>query len=262
MNSLLPGYGQFLLGRRIRGAVFAITALISLVIAFFAIFNYYVDILRISVNVYLICLSIAIFDSMPKLQRSGIYDRFVNICLAGGVWLGCFFYVNSASTAISGFLWDGAELLTLGNNYNPDSVIQRGDTVIVRREQSYKRGSIIIFEHLQPYLYGGRLALHEHMRGLDKIIGLPGEQITVKNGIVMVNGKILDGQKELMLFVGKIPDMQWMLSENEYFAVNSNMQPRLMNYMAQQRKSTVIEANAIKGRIVRIVSPVYRRSYL
>lgn len=251
---LLPGTGQFFLKRRTRGIIFIIPGLLALLTFALATYNYSLGALRMSSNIYLVFQCIAVFDAMPRVRAERVADWFVNIFLAVGVWLGCFIVMNHAVTYSTGYFWDGGELRTIMYNYPDSCLVRRGDTVLIIKEQAYSRGDIVIFNSM-PYLYGNRLIWNNNYIGVDKIIGLPGETVNVKAGIISIDSVKLDNKSKRTLLPCKIPDMQWKLGKNEYFIISSNAPQALLKRFPDVRKASVINIERINGRIARIVSP-------
>ena len=75
-----------------------------------------------------------------------------------------------------------------------------------------QRGEVVVF----------RYPRNISQRFIKRIIGLPGEKIEIEAGVVMVNGKILDESKYLLLGVQTSGDIQISLDENEYFVLGDN----------------------------------------
>ena len=75
-----------------------------------------------------------------------------------------------------------------------------------------QRGEVVVF----------RYPKNISQRFIKRIIGLPGEKIEIEAGVVMVNGKILDESKYLLLGVQTSGDIQISLDENEYFVLGDN----------------------------------------
>ena len=68
-----------------------------------------------------------------------------------------------------------------------------------------------------PYRYGHRTGWNNHYLNIDRVIGLPGETVSVKNGLVSINSAVPENQEKLTLQPRKIPDMQWTLGTDELF---------------------------------------------
>lgn len=263
MSFVVPGSGQLVMGRLVRGVLFLGAWLILLLFVLFAIITYNADMLGNTANVYLVCMCLAALDAMPKSgSYSLVYAWVVNICLAMLVWLGCLVAVNVMFSGAANYLWGSSELIVLRNRFPADCPLQFGDSVACRPEALYSRGSIVFFNAWSPYTYDGKLHWNHDYRGLDRIIGLPGELITVKDGIVMVDGNELPDQTKLTLNRCKIPDMEWQLSNNEYFIVTSGGQVALTKHLADYREATVVKPDKIRGRAVRILAPASRRRSL
>ena len=102
-----------------------------------------------------------------------------------------------------------------GNSMNP--TLTDGDNLIVDK-LSYRfsdpeRYDIIVF----PYQY------QKDTYYIKRIIGMPGETVQVIDGMVYINGEMLDESygKEVMLYAGEASEPV-ILGENEYFVLGDN----------------------------------------
>ena len=75
-----------------------------------------------------------------------------------------------------------------------------------------QRGEVVVF----------RYPRNVSQRFIKRIIGLPGEKIEIKAGVVMVNGKILDESEYFPSGVQTLGNIQISLDENEYFVLGDN----------------------------------------
>ena len=78
---------------------------------------------------------------------------------------------------------------------------------------------------------------------IKRVVGLPGEKITVKNGNVYINGVRLDESEYLSPQLKTTNDDAWMLKANEYFVLGDNRQHSL-----DSRKFGPIDRSYIIGR--------------
>lgn len=259
LSFLLPGLGQLLMGRRIRGVIFIIPSLLALLCFVLAMYNYSIDTLRVSMNVFLIFQCMSVFDAMPRIRAVHVRDWFVNIMLALAVWIGCFIAVNSSVVSATHYFWEGSELRNIFYHYPDTCLIQYDDTLLIQKKDSYARGNIVMYTCSVPYLYGNSTRWNTNYITLGKIIGIPGETVSVKNDIISVDSIELENQAELTLMPRKIPDMKWTLSTDEYFIITSTIQPRLLQHIHEQRKGAVQKIDNIVGHATHIVSPFARR---
>jgi TM2 domain-containing membrane protein YozV/signal peptidase I len=263
LSFLLPGSGQFILERYRRGMIFLIPSLLAVLIFISGILAYSIGTINLAASIYLIFQCISIFDAMPRIRAQGIGDLFMNLTVAALLWLGCFVSVNIAATRTVNYFWSGIEQRNLMYDYPEDCVFRRGDTVLIRPQETYARGDIVVYTCSMPYLYGNSPRWDNDYPGIDRIIALPGETVSIKDGIVFVDSRELENQQDLTVLKCKIPDMQWKLGENEYFIFTSVVQVRaLLNVIAKSRKTTVIKHDRITGRITRITAPLERRRSL
>jgi signal peptidase I len=264
LSLLIPGAGQFLLKRQMRGIIFMLLGFLTLLIFFLAMAQCLINIIYISASIYIILQSIAICDVSPRVRFRRTGDLLVNISIAGLVWFGCYLITNQLMTVTNNYFWPDTELRTLRYNYPKSSIIQFNDTVLIQRQQSYSRGNILVYNCPVPYIYDNNIGWNHTYTAINKVIGLPGEKIKVKDGVVFINSIELENQSKLTMIEYNIPDMQWTLNQDEYFIINANLRIRrsYVRLIAKTRKMSVININAINGRIVRIVSPFQRRKSL
>ena len=102
LSFLLPGTGQFFLGRRLRGLAFLLPGLLALLTFILAMYNYLINTLNLAASVYLVFQCISVFDAMPRIRATRASDWLVNIFLAATVWLGCYVSINIALTLCDG----------------------------------------------------------------------------------------------------------------------------------------------------------------
>jgi signal peptidase I len=98
-----------------------------------------------------------------------------------------------------------------------------------------QRGEVVVFR------YPGNIS----QRFIKRIIGLPGEKIEIKNGQVLVNGKILDESKYLPSGLQTTGNLQISLNENEYFVLGDN---RIFSF--DSRQWGVLPRKNIIGRVL------------
>jgi len=254
---ILPGTGQFFMRRQIRGTIFLIPSLIALLTFFIALSNYSIDAVNLSANTYLVFQCMAVFDAMPRIRAIQISDWGVNIVLALMVWVCCFAAINTTITFTTDYAWEGARLRTLMYNYPEGCAIQLGDTMLFQQQDTYARGDIIMYTYTAPAFYNNSVRWN-NIAGIDKVVGLPGETASVRNGIILINSVALENQEELTVMTVKIPNMEWTLGKNEYFVITSNLPARFSKVLGGNRKATVLNVTQITARAVRIVSPFSR----
>jgi signal peptidase I len=123
-----------------------------------------------------------------------------------------------------------------GQSMEPN--FENGNYLIVD-ELSYRfrdpqRGEVVVFH------YPKNLS----QRFIKRIIGLPGEKIEIKEGQVLVNGKIFDESAYLPPGLQTPGNIQISLGENEYFVLGDN---RLFSF--DSRQWGVLPRKDIIGRV-------------
>ena len=101
-----------------------------------------------------------------------------------------------------------------GQSMEPN--FDKGDYLIVDelsfRLREPKRGEVIVF----------RYPFNPRQRYIKRIIGLPGEEVKIEDGVVKINGKVLDESEYLSLEVKTEGFLEIKLAENEYFVLGDN----------------------------------------
>ena len=262
LSYILPGSGQLLMGRRLRGIAFIIPAILTLLVFALAMSTYLVDGIRTCMNVYLVLQCISVFDAMPKVRASRTADIIANIIIAASIWFVCFFVINTAIPYATRYFWSGSELRIIYYNFPESCIVQYNDTLLLQKKDAYERGNIVMYTCSVPYLYNNRTRWNTNYITIGKILGVPGETVTVKNAIISVNSIELENQAELTLRPQKIPDMEWTLGTDEYFIISSTLQQRLLSRIHEERRGAVQKVKNITGQATRIVSPFARRKDL
>ena len=75
-----------------------------------------------------------------------------------------------------------------------------------------KRGEVIVFKY----------PANPKLKYLKRIIGLPGEEITIENGVVKINGRILDESAYLPPHIQTSGFISIKLGKDEYFVMGDN----------------------------------------
>ncbi len=81
-----------------------------------------------------------------------------------------------------------------------------------RRPERYARGDLV-FYRIHAQQHGGVYVRQGH--GLDRVVGLPGDQVTVTGGEVLVNG--MPPARGLLGAVSGLPDLSYTVGPDEYF---------------------------------------------
>ncbi len=103
-----------------------------------------------------------------------------------------------------------------------------------------QRGDVVVFE----------APVGHNIDFIKRIIGLPGEQISVQDGSIFINGKKLD---EPYLNVESPGDMQKTLGKNEYFVMGDNRPSS-----SDSRVFGPITEDKIQGRVFFVYWPIFR----
>lgn len=137
-------------------------------------------------------------------------------------------------------------IVTLSNTFlvSPASVTRgsmmpnyyEGDDVFVLHSSNYNRFDVVIVL-AEESSYNPLTDMYtSNQYYIKRLIGLPGETITIKDGFIYIDGMMLDDPTTLMVGAGTYCDIQtnspieectWTLGEDEYFLIGDNREASL-----------------------------------
>jgi signal peptidase I len=98
-----------------------------------------------------------------------------------------------------------------------------------------KRGEVIVFKY----------PANPKLKYLKRIIGLPGEEVTIENGVVKINGKVLDESFYLPASVQTSGFISIKLDKDEYFVMGDNR-----DFSSDSRRWGPLPRKLIIGRVI------------
>jgi len=140
----------------------------------------------------------------------------------------------------------GQRVRNIGESMRP--VLNNADVVLVNRiiynASIPQRGDIIVF---QPH---GNEHLHFHIK---RIIGLPGEMIEIREGIVYINGEALEEEYETtQIQDAGLAAEPIVLDGDEYFVLGDN---RMSSEDSRMADVGTVRRSDIEGKVWFVVSP-------
>lgn len=139
------------------------------------------------------------------------------------------------------------ETIVNGSSMNP--TLESADKILLDKIfykiSRLKRYDIIVFNYHDSSLY------------IKRIIGLPGEKVTIRKGRVYINGRILDDDpllKDTMHYAGMAKD-GIKLGENEYFVLGDN---RNNSYDSRWEQVGVVKKSSIIGKVWIRIFPILK----
>ena len=130
------------------------------------------------------------------------------------------------------------ETIVNGSSMNP--TLENSDKLLIDKFAfkigKLNRYDIVVFHHTDTSLY------------IKRIIGLPGERVTIRKGRVYINGRILDDDpliKDNMHYAG-IAKNGVKVGKNEYFVLGDN---RNNSYDSRYEQVGVIKKSSIIGKV-------------
>ena len=153
---------------------------------------------------------------------------------------------------ITAFLFEGS--ITVQES-SMDPTIQAGDVVLINRITyrvgSIKRGDLIAYRNRD---------VEDSVYHIKRVIGLPGETIQIKDGLIMINGETYMEERELPNIVDAgVAAEPVKLRGDEYFVLGDNR-----NNSEDSRFADVgnIKRSYISGKVWYLRSPSSRRGFL
>ncbi len=158
-------------------------AIVGFFISNFLYKNYYQTDIKKNIKIYI-----------TKLLLSGVVSLVIAIVVV----------VPARIFIVQPFFMSGASM---------EPNLTDGDYVLINEfNKDYKRGDIVVFKYPKD----------EKQFFLKRIIGLPGEKVEVKQGIVSVNGRVLDESSYLKSDVVTKGEVSLTLGSDEYFVMGDN----------------------------------------
>ncbi|MBQ6469467.1 MAG: signal peptidase I [Lachnospiraceae bacterium] len=153
---------------------------------------------------------------------------------------------------ITAFLFEGS--ITVQES-SMDPTIQAGDVVLINRISyrlgSVRRGDLIAYRNRD---------VEDSVYHIKRVIGLPGETIQIKDGLIMINGETYMEQRELPNIIDAgIAVEPVKLRNDEYFVLGDNR-----NNSEDSRFADVgnIKRSYISGKVWFLRKPSSRRGFL
>lgn len=141
--------------------------------------------------------------------------------------------------------------MTVVTSGSMEPVLQRGDYALVDQRvalrHSWKRGGVVLLD--KPDQWDG-----EDPTFVKRIIGVPGETLSIVRGQVFINGQLLREPYLKEEQIHEVP-IQVVLGPGQYFVMGDNR-----NNSYDSRDGGPIEESDIQGRIVQIYWPPARVS--
>lgn len=219
LSQLLPGLGHLYLQQALAGGIFLLTGVLSAWLA-----NSMPVLVPIPPLIWaLSCYHVYISFPHRTGRKSGANRQVGAIaCLVVGL-----FVVRLALGATPGWIRQGVEQCIVPSE-SMAPTLQIDDRLFVRRSHAYRpaMGDIVVFTPTAQALDGlpeGDLPENENTEDwlyVKRVVGLPGQQISVKDGLVYVGDRPLAES-----YIQAAPAYDWgpeTVPENSYFVLGDN----------------------------------------
>lgn len=164
----------------------------------------------------------------PRLRRPGFISEIIQTII----------FIVAATV-----LFDMAIPRSLVDGSSMEPTFQDGNRLIVSRLHylagGTQRGDIIVFNSLEAPPEQGVMLIK-------RVIGLPGETVTMRDGQVSIDGNLLVEEyiREACLEY-RCPDQEWVLADDEYFVMGDNR-----NHSRDSRRFGPVAYDKIVGMVV------------
>lgn len=137
------------------------------------------------------------------------------------------------------------ETIVSGSSMSP--TLENSDRLlidkIVYKASELNRFDIVVFNYHDASLY------------IKRIIGVPGDKVIIKDGMVYINGELLSDDpmiQDIMYYSG-IAENEVILGEDEYFVLGDN---RNNSYDSRYDQVGIVNKNKIIGRVLIRIFPI------
>ena len=152
------------------------------------------------------------------------------------------------------FVWYfGQRVSTIGDSMNP--VLENGDIVLVNRfkydASAPRRGDIIVFKP------NGNENLHSSIK---RIVGLPGETVQIKDGVIYIDGEPLKEKYEVTgVTEAGLASEEIVLAGDEFFVLGDNRESS-----EDSRADDIgnVKRSEIEGKAWFIISPAGKIGFI
>lgn len=179
--SIVPGLGHFVFGQRRLGAILLGLWLLLLMLALLA-FPY-------GSALYIFSFAIAVhsFAVISHFSRSLSAMRIAIRCVFGMMaYMVLYMYVYAPTASLAANYVSGITLPSLPSN----PLLQTGDGILFEgpwmRQETFNRGDLVVYQ-INEHQLSGHNYTHAGM-GIDRVIGVPGDTVSVQGGVLLVNG--------------------------------------------------------------------------
>jgi hypothetical protein len=250
--SILPGLAQIRRGPRILGwTLLSVWLAVLLLAAAFmgTAFSRLLCLLAVSLHCLAISLLLnATLTSLPLVRRAAF-----GLVLYGVLLLGVYRPINAAGRMVFATLQvsqirKGAEIA------NGDVVLYTGS---LTRPASFGRGDLVVYEIDQSRTNG---ALIRSGLGIERVIGVPGDEVVVDRGRLWVNGDEAPPELCPLGGVRSLPSMTLTAGEGQYVVFPSVLQYAGHGYgagilNAMMSRLSIVHGDHIRGRVFWRASP-------
>ena len=241
-SAVVPGSGQMLLGQRRLGLMFLVAFLLPVAaLCLFGAGRSYVGYLSCTVWILIVCLG----SGTALLRRRSRMLEFV--WLAGVLGLA----LLSTRVWVNGSMWVGGLRPYRVGSASMERTFYAGDTILTDerayRHQAAARGDVIAFEH-----DGNVLA--------KRLIGLGGDRISSRDGVIFVNDQELDepyANHDSTLTLGVDDFADYVVPAGQVYVLGDSRNGSLDSRM---REFGQLRLEDIRGKVLYVLSSKNGRS--
>lgn len=259
--TVVPGLGHFYMGRRLAGRILLGSWLFVLLLAALLLGTGWVPWCR----AVIVAVHVMAFVSLPIFEFLTREHIGVRLAVSLALYF-CLWYLLYAPA-----VWIASRpyaLMVVPESWQGSDVIAQGDALVYqgpwRRPAAYARGDLVVYAIRRSTGQGFRI---DSGAGIDRIIGMPGDTVEVREGVLRVNGREPPPGERPLGGIPRFVTLGFMLGPQQYLilpsrlgiAIPGNPDGGARSVMETMlARTAVVPYDGIYGRVILRVRPGFR----